>query len=113
MSEYSLIIGRRKLLWLENLTPKNESCFSAPRSKLFAQHGVNHTSTDAIAKEAGTAAGTLFLYFSTKQELIDTLVLQISKEQAGFIEAQLDLNLSAQENFRSSGKDRLVGFGEI
>ena len=42
--------------------------------KLFVANGVQNTSTAAIAKEAGTASGTLFLYFPTKQDLLDELV---------------------------------------
>jgi len=42
--------------------------------KLFVENGVGNTSTSAIAKEAGVAAGTLFLYFPTKQDLIHELV---------------------------------------
>jgi AcrR family transcriptional regulator len=85
---------------VRKLSPEKRETFLNTALKLFAQKGVNNTSTAAIAKEAGTAAGTLFLYFPTKQDLIDTLVIQISKVQAEFIEARLDLTGSAQENFR-------------
>lgn len=85
---------------VRKLSLEKREIFLAAALKLFAQQGVNNTSTNAIAREAGTAAGTLFLYFPTKQDLINTLVIQISKEQAEFIEAQLDLSLSSQENFR-------------
>lgn len=67
--------------------------------KLFVANGVKNTSTAAIAKEAGTASGTLFLYFPTKQDLINELVMKISREQAENITALLDKNLSAQEMF--------------
>ncbi len=85
---------------VRKLNPEKRELYLNIALKLFAQNGVNNTSTNAIAKQAGTAAGTLFLYFPTKQDLINTLVIQISKEQAQFIEAQLDLSLSAQENFK-------------
>ena len=85
---------------VRKLNPEKREMYLKIALKLFAQNGVTNTSTAAIANEAGTAAGTLFLYFPTKQALIDTLVIKISKEQAQFIEAQLDLRLSAQENFK-------------
>jgi AcrR family transcriptional regulator len=67
--------------------------------KLFVANGVQNTSTAAIAKEAGTASGTLFLYFPTKQDLIDELVLQIGREQADTTKALLDPSLSVRDMF--------------
>ena len=67
--------------------------------KLFVANGVKNTSTAAIAKEAGTAAGTLFLYFTTKQDLIDELVLKISQEQAENIRSFLETRLTPREMF--------------
>ena len=68
-------------------------------NKLFVKKGVQNTSTAAIAKEAGSAAGTLFLYFPTKQDLIDELIFKISREQSEYIKAKLDLDLPARESF--------------
>jgi AcrR family transcriptional regulator len=67
--------------------------------KLFATHGTQNTSTAAIAKEAGTAAGTLFLYFPTKQDLINELVLQISRDQSEYMQTLLDRSLPVREMF--------------
>ncbi len=67
--------------------------------KLFVANGVKNTSTAEIAKEAGTAVGTLFLYFPTKQDLLNELVLKIGKEQSDFIKTLLDPFLSARETF--------------
>jgi AcrR family transcriptional regulator len=58
-----------------------------------------NTSTAEIAKEAGTAAGTLFLYFPTKQELLNELVLKIGKGQSEHINHLLKPSLSARETF--------------
>jgi AcrR family transcriptional regulator len=67
--------------------------------KLFVARGVQNTSTAEIAKEAGTAAGTLFLYFPTKQDLLHELVLNIGKEQSESIRALLKPSLSVRETF--------------
>ena len=63
------------------------------------QNGVQHTSTAAIAREAGSAAGTLFLYFPTKQDLIHELVLQISRDHSQYIKSRLNEDLLARETF--------------
>jgi AcrR family transcriptional regulator len=82
---------------IRKLNPEKREGFLNAALKLFVANGVQNTSTAAIAKEAGTAAGTLFLYFPTKQELVDELVLQIGQALSEAIEAVLEPSLSAQE----------------
>lgn len=67
--------------------------------RLFAAKGVTATSTAEIARAAGIAAGTLFLYFGTKQELLDELVLRIAADQAESVRNRLSPSLSARETF--------------
>lgn len=45
--------------------------------ELFAENGFNGASTALIAKRAGVATGTLFLYFKTKEELIRELFREV------------------------------------
>ena len=54
---------------LEN---KREKILLAAR-RLFVKQGFHSTPTSAIAREASVANGTLFHYFNTKEELINTL----------------------------------------
>ncbi len=49
---------------------------------LFTERGFFGTPTSLISKEAGVATGTLFFYFATKEELIDTLYRRIKSEAA-------------------------------
>jgi AcrR family transcriptional regulator len=49
---------------------------------LFTDRGFFGTPTSMISKEAGVATGTLFFYFRTKEELIDTLYRRIKEEAA-------------------------------
>jgi len=81
------------------IDPEKREKFLASALKLFVQKGVQNTSTAEIARDAGTASGTLFLYFKTKQDLIDALALRVSQEQSGAIRAQLTPSLSAHEAF--------------
>ena len=50
--------------------------------RLFTERGFFGTPTSLISKEAGVATGTLFFYFKTKEELIDTLYLRVKAEAA-------------------------------
>ena len=81
------------------LVPDKRINFLNAALKLFVTHGVQNTSTAAIAKEAGTAAGTLFLYFPTKQDLINELVLQISNDQSSYLKTLVDPSLPVRDTF--------------
>lgn len=84
---------------VRTLSPERKVKFLNSALKLFVANGVMNTSTAEIAKEAGTAAGTLFLYFPTKQALLNELVLKIGKEQSDHINHLLKPSLSARETF--------------
>ena len=56
--------------------------------KLFNEKGIDNTSTSLISKEAGVAAGTLYVYFKTKVDLIMELGTSIQKES---LESFVDL----------------------
>ena len=67
--------------------------------KLFAANGIQNTSTAEIARAAGTASGTLFLYFPTKQDLIDELAILISKAESEHVNHLLHTALTARDAF--------------
>jgi len=84
---------------VRELSNEKRERFLQTALKLFASQGLQNTSTADIASEAGTAAGTLFLYFPTKQDLINELVLWISKAEADRINSLLTPALSVREAF--------------
>ena len=43
--------------------------------KLFDQYGFQNTSVDQIVKTAEIAKGTFYYYFKSKEELLDTMLL--------------------------------------
>jgi AcrR family transcriptional regulator len=77
------------------MSGKREQILSAAL-KLFIEKGFHNTSTANISKEAGVGTGTLFLYFSGKEILINELYKEC-KEQLGNV-----LN----ENFPAQGTTR-------
>jgi len=48
----------------------------AAAKELFFEHGYEKTSMDAIAQKVGLAKGTLYLYFSNKDELYISLLIE-------------------------------------
>ncbi len=53
--------------------------------RLIAREGLS-AATAAIAKEAGVPNGSLFTYFATKAELLNTLYLEVKQELISFVE---------------------------
>jgi AcrR family transcriptional regulator len=83
------------------LSPEKKAQYLRSALKLFVANGVKNTSTAAIAKDAGTAAGTFFLYFPTKGDLINELVLEIGREQSEYIKSILVPSLTVRDTFFS------------
>jgi AcrR family transcriptional regulator len=60
------------------IVDKRERILLAAR-RLFVKQGFHNTPTSAIAEEAGVANGTLFHYFKTKHDLINSLYKETIK----------------------------------
>ena len=84
---------------VRTLDAEKRALFLSAALRLFVSNGVQNTSTAQITKEAGTAAGTLFLYFPTKQALLDALVLKIGQEQSDRIYSLLHPTPCARDTF--------------
>lgn len=62
---------------------------------LVAQQGLS-ASTANIAKQAGVAAGTLFTYFGSKEDLLNQAYLQVKAEMAAALSATQEGDWQAQ-----------------
>lgn len=82
-----------------SLSPEKRKKFIDAALKLFVEHGVQNTTTAAISIEAGAAAGTLFLYFPTKQALINEVVLEIGREHLAYMQNLLAPERSVKDTF--------------
>jgi AcrR family transcriptional regulator len=81
------------------LDPEKRAAFLTVALQLFVTQGVHNTSTAQIAREAGTAAGTLFLYFPTKEDLINSLLLELVEAQSTSVNSRLSPSMTARESF--------------
>lgn len=78
--------------------------------KLFAERGFHGTSTAEISKSAGVATGTLFHYFKTKEELIDSIYIYAKENILEEVDDDYDDKKSFKENVKSLWL-KLVCFG--
>jgi len=70
---------------------------------LFTERGFFGTPTSLISKEAGVATGTLFFYFKTKEDLIDTLYRRTKSEAAQAMCKGLNKEKTAKAKLRRLG----------
>jgi len=70
---------------------------------LFTSRGFFGTPTSLISKEAGVSTGTLFFYFKTKEELIDTLYRRIKEEAAKEMCKGIDKQKTTEAKIRRLG----------
>lgn len=68
--------------------------------RLFVENGFHGTPTSRIARDAGVANGTLFHYYSTKEDLIISLYIDIKKRMGEHIETKASLAKDPVERFR-------------
>ncbi|WP_321507142.1 TetR/AcrR family transcriptional regulator [uncultured Methanoregula sp.] len=76
--------------------------------RLFTKRGFFGTPTSLISKEAGVATGTLFFYFKTKEELIDTLYLRVKAEAAQAMCRDLEEEPDAKAKLNRLGRNAIA-----
>jgi AcrR family transcriptional regulator len=77
--------------------------------KLVNRQGFYHLNMKSIAKEAGIAAGTIYLYFKSKEELINDLYGLIAQEFNQTVLKNYNDQKEIKENFFNM-LDAAVGF---
>ncbi|MDD5142316.1 TetR/AcrR family transcriptional regulator [Methanoregula sp.] len=91
-------------------SPDKQEAILETALTLFTERGFAGTPTSLISKEAGVATGTLFFYFKTKEELIDTLYRRVKSEAAKEMSRGIDKEKSAKAKLRRLGRNA-AGWG--
>ena len=68
--------------------------------KLFTERGFHGTSTAQISREAGVATGTLFNYFPTKEDLINSLYFEVKGKLSRSMGKGIETENTFQEKLR-------------
>ncbi|EEX95565.1 transcriptional regulator [Vibrio orientalis CIP 102891 = ATCC 33934] len=67
---------------------------------LIAESGFQGLSMHKLAKEAGVAAGTIYRYFSDKEDLLQQVRLEVAQRNAEAIQRDVDESMPLKERFR-------------
>ena len=73
----------------------------AATDRLMAKEGLHHLSMHKLAKEAGIAAGTIYLYFKNKDELLTNFARQVFCQFIMAIEQDVDENQPLFNQYRT------------
>ena len=68
--------------------------------RVMARYGMQGTTVDRVAEEAKVAKGTIYLYFDTKDELVNAAVLEGLREMAAETLASDDPSMPPLERIR-------------
>jgi AcrR family transcriptional regulator len=68
--------------------------------KLFTERGFHGTSTAQISKDAGVATGTLFNYFPTKEDLINSLYFEVKGDLSQAMGKDIEAESTFQDKLR-------------
>jgi len=93
--------------------PKSEDKRNAildAATRLFAERGLAAAPTSEISKRAGVAEGTLFTYFETKDDLINSLYREIKLELADAMMSDFPRKKNVRTRLRHVW-DRYVNWG--
>ncbi|WCF09282.1 TetR family transcriptional regulator [Paenibacillus thiaminolyticus] len=69
--------------------------------KVFAEHGFHRSQVSRIAKTAGVADGTIYLYFKRKEDILISLFREKLGELIGKFHASLEETTGAKEALRN------------
>lgn len=75
---------------------KQEAIFKSTL-ELITEKGFDGTPISMIAKNAGVAAGTIYVYFSSKEELITKLYLKTKTELTEYITSSVNVKESSRQ----------------
>ena len=80
----------------QNVHRKN---ISKAAEQLFMKNGIENTSMNEIAKEAGYSKATLYVYFNNKEELVGMLVLESMQKLQEYIRLALEQGKGTKERY--------------
>ena len=90
----------RKAGDLEDPKEKKRRRILKAATDLFIRHGYRRTSVADIARQAGVAKGTVYLYFKTKTELLYGAVLEEEASLIGRMREAFDPSIPPRERMR-------------
>jgi AcrR family transcriptional regulator len=81
--------------------PRREASILRAALDLFVERGYGATSVPSVAKRAGVAAGTIYLYFESKDALVNALLVRIKAALGARVVTSLRSGDALRSQFRA------------
>ncbi len=94
-------MGRNAVLKERNANPKKKELYILKLTETFKQHGLKKYNMDSIAAELNVSKATLYHYFSSKDEMIEQVLLNVIAQLSGFENIASNNALSFEKRFYS------------
>jgi AcrR family transcriptional regulator len=91
---------------MQKLDPEKKQAILAAAKSRFHRYGIQKTTMQEIARDAGLSVGTLYLYFKNKDEILLACTQAFREEHARSIDLILKSNDPADEKLRAYICDR-------
>lgn len=88
-------MGRRK----KEPAKVHRASIASAAEQLFMNKGIEATTVEDIAREAGYSKATLYVYFKNKEEIIGVLILESMKKLYGYISQGLEVHGGTWERY--------------
>jgi TetR/AcrR family transcriptional regulator, repressor of fatR-cypB operon len=91
--------------------PERRAAILGAALELFAERGFHGTAVPLVAERAGVAAGTIYRYFESKEDLVNVLYRTCKRRMLEELEGVLTSDLPARQRFRAlwEGMARAAG----
>jgi len=77
-------------------------------TRVFAREGFHNAKIEDVAKEAGVAHGTVYLYFEGKDDLLISIFRENLEELVEYVGSEVEKETNAEDKLRS----RIRWFGD-
>lgn len=91
-------MGRKKK---ESLARFNRENIMQSARTLFETNGIEKTTVDDIAKEADCSKSTLYVYFKSKEEILQTILLEEMQQLLAMLKGNVENEGNFRENYHA------------
>lgn len=92
-------MGRKAVIKNRNTNPKKRELYIQKLTETFKKHGLKKYTMDSISAELNVSKATLYHYFSTKDEMVEIVLMRVLAQLGNFENMAKEETLSFETRF--------------
>lgn len=97
---------------MRNQDPKKRDAVTQSALRLITRLGFDGVSIAKIAKDAGVSPATIYIYFESKEDMLNQLYIQAKKELAELVLSDLDQQQAPEQVIKDLLRRHWLGFSQ-